>query len=170
MLQQDLPLWSDPLWPHLLQGRFLEPTPTGRAPGLCCHIYNRWTHLIFGQGLAFAILVLNTTSDPEGSDVGLDPAKIGRCWTSRVGHRAVQAVGAGQADIGERLKGEQGPLWPKQLLLLSFQDSSRCKGGDAHPVPQEEDHILGSPLPVLVPHLPCKHKMRWCWKADWVGL
>ena len=61
-------------------------------------------HLVFGQGLTFAFLILDTTRDPKGSDVGLDTAKIGRCGTGGVGHCAVKAVGAGKADIRESLR------------------------------------------------------------------
>ena len=51
------------------------------------------------------------------------------------------------------LKGEKRSLWPEQLLLLAFQDASRSEGGDAHPVPEEEDDVLGTTSPLPVGHL-----------------
>ena len=61
-------------------------------------------HLVFGQGLTFAFLVLDTTRDPEGSDIGLDTAEVGRCGTGGVGHCAVKTVGARKADIRKGLE------------------------------------------------------------------
>ena len=61
-------------------------------------------HLVFWQGLTFAFLVLDPARDPEGADIGLDTAEIGRCGTGGVGHCAVKAVGAGKADIRKGLE------------------------------------------------------------------
>ena len=61
-------------------------------------------HLVFWQSLAFAFLILDTTRDPDRSDVSLDPAEIGGCGTGRVGHCAVKAVGSGKADVREGLE------------------------------------------------------------------
>ena len=32
---------------------------------------------------------------------------------------------------------------------MALQDPGGCEGGDAHPVPDEEDHVLGSDVRVL---------------------
>ena len=48
------------------------------------------------------------------------------------------------------LKGEKRSLWPEQLLLLAFQDASSSEGGDAHPVAEKEDDVLGATSPLSV--------------------